>query len=70
MESFIGKVTLCSSCKQMKIIKSEETMNDEILSKFCNECHEILHKIVKCKRCEREMPNRDYIKHLIDYHLE
>ena len=31
VESFIGEVALCSSCKQMKIIQSEETMNDEIL---------------------------------------
>ena len=68
VESFIGKVALCTHCAKMKVIKSEQMMNDKIISKFCNDCHEYLHKIVKCKHCQREISNRDYSKHLKDYH--
>lgn len=58
----------CDSCGQERVIFNERMKNSKIIEKFCKECSDNLHRIIKCKHYDMEMQNGDYGKHLSDDH--
>jgi len=67
--SKIGKLGKCNTCGQEKQIYSE-IFTGEQFHRYCKECHDNLHKIIKCKKCGEEMQNQYYYKHLSDMHSD
>jgi hypothetical protein len=41
--TYVGQTALCDGCGKEKKIFSEETKDNEIVSKYCKKCHDKLH---------------------------
>lgn len=61
---------ICSSCGRQKEIYHETMISNRLNKRYCKECYDNLYRNINCKVCGEEMFNKDYFKHLREFHPE
>lgn len=58
---------ICSSCGKEKQEHEIVTLNNSNKS-YCEDCYKSLHQEVRCKYCDKGMPEQLYHNHIMNMH--